>query len=64
MPGDPNQCRLHAANCRELAARATSDAAREAFLKLAETWEQLAGELDGAQLFLRAMDEIEPKGAP
>lgn len=64
MPGDPKECRTHAANCRELAAQATSPSAKEAFTKLAEHWERLASELESAEAFLIAMASIEPKKPP
>jgi hypothetical protein len=34
----------HAGECRELAARATTDDQRQMLLKMAETWESLANE--------------------
>jgi hypothetical protein len=46
MPGNPRECREHAANCRQLAESASVSTAREAFLKLANTWERLASELE------------------
>ena len=61
MPGDPQECRQHAANCRQLAAEATSVSGRDTFLNLAETWERLARELEGAQSFISAMKELELK---
>ena len=60
MPGDPNECREHAATCRQLADGANCDSARVAFLNLADTWERLAGELESVQLFLMAMAAIAP----
>jgi hypothetical protein len=36
MPGDPEECREHAAHCRELAAAAGASAARKTFIALAE----------------------------
>jgi hypothetical protein len=59
MPGNPVECREHAVNCRQLAESAGGDAARETFLNLAATWERLANELESAQVFLRAMDDIQ-----
>jgi hypothetical protein len=61
VPGDPKECRDHAANCRALAAQATNSAAKEAFINLAKHWERLASELDSAEAFLLAMAAIEPK---
>ena len=60
MPGDPKECRMHAANCRTLAAQ-TSPSAKETFTHLAETWERLAAELESAQTFLKAMAAADPK---
>jgi hypothetical protein len=63
MPGDPQECRKHAINCRQLAETATNETARRAFENLAATWERLASELESATLFLQAMDDIEPKAS-
>ena len=59
MPGNPKECRQHAANCRQFAAESISVSGRDAFLNLAETWERLARELEGAESFIRAMEELE-----
>ena len=64
MPGNPRECREHAANCRKLAQSASGETAREKFLALASTWERLASELESAQMFLQAMDEIKNQDAP
>jgi hypothetical protein len=61
MPGDPKECRLHAAHCRDLAVQANNPSAKEAFTKLAEHWDRLASELESAQAFLVAMAAIEPQ---
>jgi hypothetical protein len=61
MPGNPEECRAHAAKCRRLAAQATSKASKETFSNLAEHWEQLARELASAQAFLEAMAELDSK---
>jgi hypothetical protein len=61
MPGDPQECRKHAANCKHLAEQATSPEAREHFSNLAAQWERLASELESAKAFLEAMAELEPK---
>jgi hypothetical protein len=60
MPGDPNECRRHAENCRRLAEQATRPDAREHFLTLAGQWERLASELEAAKVFLATMSAIEP----
>lgn len=59
MPGDPQKCREHAANCRRLAENATQAAAREKFLILAETWERLASELQSLAPLITALNAIE-----
>ena len=61
MPGNPRECREHAANCRQLAQSASGETAREKFLALASAWEGLASELESAQMFLLAMDDLERK---
>jgi hypothetical protein len=61
VPGDPKECKMHAANWRTLAAQATSPAAKKTFTNLAETWDRLAAELESAQTFLKAMGAIDPK---
>src|SRR5262249_30215186 len=57
-----SECRVHAANCRRLAAEATNKAVKETFSNLAEHWEQLARELAAAQAFLKAMAELAADG--
>jgi hypothetical protein len=42
MPGNPQECRQHATNCRRLAEAASNETARQTFANLAETWERLA----------------------
>jgi hypothetical protein len=60
MPGDPKECRMHAANCRALAAQATSSSAKETFTSLAEHWDRL----ESAQNFLKAMADLEAGPKP
>jgi hypothetical protein len=38
MPGDPKECRAHAAHCRDLAAQTTNPSAKEALTNLAQHW--------------------------
>ena len=52
MPGDPRQCRIHAAHCAEAAATATTAQLRATFLGLSKHWEQIAQELEKAQALL------------
>jgi hypothetical protein len=61
MPGDPNECRLRAARCSDLAQAATMPEARQHFLNLAQSWNRLASELEAAQRFLDAMGALEPE---
>jgi hypothetical protein len=63
MPGDPNECRLHAARCSDLAETATMPEARQHFINLAQSWNRLVSELEAAQRFLDAMGalELEPE---
>jgi hypothetical protein len=63
MPGDPKECRLHAANCRKLAEAATSPDAKEHFLNLARQWDHLAADLESADIFIRTMVDLQkPSG--
>jgi hypothetical protein len=57
MPGDPKECRRHAAHCAELAVAARPPQLKAAFLGLSKNWETLAiqledtfGILDGLEL--------------
>jgi len=59
LPGNPKECRKHAARCRELADTAPNPEAREAFIELAVTWERLAAELEAAHVFLATLQELE-----
>ena len=59
MPGNPIECRQHAANCRRLAAEATTPEARERFTALAERWDALASELENAAACIATMKSIE-----
>jgi hypothetical protein len=63
MPGNPKECREHAANCRSLAEQTSNPSAKEAFTSLANHWERLASELESAEAFLLAMAATEPKKA-
>ena len=61
MPGNPDECRQHALNCRRLAERATSPEARERVHVLAQHWARLAAELENAQAFIRTMETVGEK---
>jgi len=46
MPGDPKDCRRHAARCAELAVAARTPQLKAAFLGLSKNWEKLAIQLE------------------
>jgi hypothetical protein len=48
MPGDPKECRKHAARCAEMAVAAYTPHLRATFLELSKHWEQLAIQLENA----------------
>jgi hypothetical protein len=60
MPGDPTTCREHARRCAELAALVATPEEREHFLSLERIWIRLAAQLESAEAFLNAVDEIDP----
>jgi hypothetical protein len=47
MPGNPRECREHAARCAELAVTARTSQMRITFLELAKNWENLAIQIEG-----------------
>ena len=59
MPGDPNECRLHAALHLRLANRASTPEIHQSFAVLAETWTRLAAELESEQALLNTLSELE-----
>jgi hypothetical protein len=59
MPGNPEQCRLNAARCLELAKRARRAEMRETFTALADTWTRLAAEHESDEALLRAISELQ-----
>jgi hypothetical protein len=61
MPGDPRACREHARRCAELAVLAATPEEQEHLLSLESAWIRFAAELESAEAFLNAMDEIDPK---
>jgi hypothetical protein len=63
MPGDPTLCREHARRCAELAALVATPEEQEHFLALERTWFRFAADLESAEAFLNAMDEIDPNPA-
>ena len=48
MPGNPKECRKHAARCAELAVAAHTSQLRAMFLELSKNWEKLASQLEDA----------------
>jgi hypothetical protein len=61
MPGDPNECRIHALNCVRLAEKAISASDREHLLGLAQTWRRLADELEATQYLFDAINALGPR---
>jgi hypothetical protein len=49
VPGDPRECRKHAARCAELAANAKSIEVKKAYRELALRWNALAIQLETLQ---------------
>jgi hypothetical protein len=58
MPGDPRECRKHAARCAELAITARTPELRAKFLELSKIWEKLAIELDDTFAKLAETEDI------
>ena len=52
MPGDPKECRAHAARCEKLAETADTPAHARILLNLAKQWLKLAHQLERAQAAL------------
>jgi hypothetical protein len=63
MPGDPKECRAHAANCAAAASAAKTAHLRATFLALSKHWEQLAKELEIAQVLQDELNTKLPKSA-
>ena len=57
MPGDPDECRLNAERCAQLARTAVPSEC-PALLALAETWKRLAAEFEADELLLHALAEL------
>jgi hypothetical protein len=55
VPGDPKECRKHAARCAEMAVAARPPQLKTAFLALSKNWESLAIQLEDA--FTQLADE-------
>jgi hypothetical protein len=52
MPGDPEECRKHATNCRDMAEATVSPLAKARFEELARTWIRLANDLEQVRRWL------------
>jgi hypothetical protein len=63
MPGDPNECRIHAMNCMQMAETATTPELRRTYVDLAHHWNRLAVELEDAQFLLGTLNKLELKDA-
>ena len=59
MPGYPPECRPHALHYLQLAETATTPESRQEFIALAETWKQLAAELDADEALLQTIADLE-----
>jgi hypothetical protein len=49
VPGDPRECRMHAARCAEWALMARTEELKAACLELSKNWENLAISLEKIQ---------------
>jgi hypothetical protein len=54
MSGDPQQCREYAAQCAEMASRATKPDHKQFLSNLAQTWLSLAVDLEGRHALVDA----------
>jgi hypothetical protein len=61
MPGNPTECREHAKRCLALAAEASSPLAKAQFQNLAQTWMDLANEIDRTKRLLAHWAVIDDK---
>jgi Zn finger protein HypA/HybF involved in hydrogenase expression len=61
MPGDPKECRRHAARCAELAVTVGTPQLRTTFLELSKNWERLAIQLEDAFAKLTESEAIESR---
>jgi len=64
MPGNPNECRLHALNCMQLAEDATDSELRRIYVDLAHHWNRLHWRISGGRRGLLVLrKEPRPQGA-
>jgi hypothetical protein len=61
MPGDPKECRKHAARCAEMAVAAHTPQLKATFLELSKNWEKLAIQLENAFAQLGESKDLESK---
>ena len=61
MPGDPKECRAHAARCEELAKTAEKPEHVRVLLNLARQWLRLALQLERAQAVLNERKRLPRK---
>jgi hypothetical protein len=61
MPGDPNECRAHAARCEELAKTAETPEQARILVNLARQWVRLALQLERAQAVLNERKRLPRK---
>ena len=57
MPGDPNECKKHAANCRRLAKTAPNPIIAADFEELSERWLKIADDLERSEAYLAELRE-------
>src|SRR5262245_57102219 len=61
VAGDPKECRKHALRCRELAYSLPEGRPRQAFTHLAESWLQLAAQVENGHALLDSFSAVTPK---
>ena len=61
MPGDPKECRLHAAECFRAADNATNPKTQEEFTELARIWLRLAAEFESNDTLLKTWGDFRTK---
>jgi len=59
MPGDPEECRLRALQCSQMAKRVASRQERLTFLRLRRSWTRMAVEIEDAQAYLATLKATE-----
>ena len=59
-----DEYRAHAAECRQLAARAADERAREQLLTMAETWDSLAIEREKQLERVERVKKLDQRGDP